>query len=160
MCGPRGLQGEPDHLFHNNGDGTFTDVSEKAGVSDQRHYYGFTSTLSISTTMARSILVVANDSSPNYLYLNKGDGTFEDASFYSGFALNQAGRETASMGLAVGDYRNNGMVDMYTTTFSDDYKTLYETRATATSSRSRPEGIAEVHLSLPKLGHGIHRLRQ
>ena len=64
-------------------------------------------------------LPVTDDSSPNYLYLNKGDGTFEDASFYSGFVLNQDARETACMGLAVGDYTNNGRLDLYTTTFSD-----------------------------------------
>jgi enediyne biosynthesis protein E4 len=125
MCGPRGLQGEPDHLFHNNGDGTFTDVSEKAGVSDKRRYYGFSSTFVDINNDGKVDLVVTDDSSPNYLYINKGDGTFEDTSFYSGFALNQDARETASMGLAVGDYTNNGRLDLYTTTFSDDYKTLY-----------------------------------
>jgi len=125
MCGPRGLQGEPDHLFHNNGNGTFTDVSEKAGVSDKRHYYGFSSTFVDIDNDNKVDLLVTDDSSPNYLYLNKGDGTFQDASFYSGFALNQDARETASMGLAVGDYMNNGRLDLYTTTFSDDYKTLY-----------------------------------
>jgi hypothetical protein len=127
-CGPRGLEGEPDHLFHNNGDGTFTDVSEKAGVSDPHHYFGFSSTFVGVNDDGKVDLVVANDSSSNFLYLNNGDGTFEDASYYSGFALNQTGRETASMGLAVGDYKNTGMVDMYTTTISDDYKTLYENR--------------------------------
>ncbi len=125
MCGPRGLQGEPDHLFHNNGDGTFTDVSEKAGVSDKRRYYGFSSTFVDIDNDGKVDLLVTDDSSPNYLYLNKGDGTFQDASFYSGFALNQDARETASMGLAVGDYANTGRLDLYTTTFSDDYKTLY-----------------------------------
>ena len=125
MCGPRGLPGEPDHLFHNNGDGTFTDVSEKAGVSDKRKYYGFSSTFVDVDNDGKVDLVVTDDSSPNYLYINKGDGTFTDASFYSGFALNQDARETASMGLAVGDYANNGRLDLYTTTFSDDYKTLY-----------------------------------
>src|SRR6202789_3472491 len=103
MCGPRGLQGEPDHLFHNNGDGTFTDVSEKAGVSDKRRYYGFSSTFVDIDNDGKVDLIVTDDSSPNYLYLNKGDGTFQDASFYSGFALNQDARETASMGLAGGD---------------------------------------------------------
>jgi hypothetical protein len=125
LCGPRGLPGEADHLFHNNGDGTFTDVSEKAGVSDKRRYYGFSSTFVDIDDDGKVDLIVTDDSSPNYLYLNKGDGTFQDASFYSGFALNQDARETASMGLAVGDYRNNGKLDLYTTTFSDDYKTLY-----------------------------------
>ena len=125
MCGPRGLPGEPDHLFHNNGDGTFTDVSVKAGVDDKRHYYGFSSTFVDIDNDGKVDLVVTDDSSPNYLYLNKGDGTFEDSSFFSGFAMNQDARETASMGLAVGDYMNNGRLDLYTTTFSDDYKTLF-----------------------------------
>jgi hypothetical protein len=125
MCGPRGLPGEPDHLFHNNGDGNFTDVSEKAGVSDKHRYYGFSSTFVDIDNDGKVDLVVTDDSSPNYLYTNKGDGTFQDSSFYSGFALNQDARETASMGLAVGDYMNNGRLDLYTTTFSDDYKTLY-----------------------------------
>src|SRR5271163_1325568 len=145
MCGPRGLQGEPDHLFHNNGDGTFTDVSEKAGVSDKRHYYGFSSTFVDVNNDGKVDLIVADDSTPNYLYINKGDGTFEDASFYSGFALNQAARETASMGLAVGDYLNNGLVDLYTTTFSDDYKTLFRNEGDGNFSEITPQmGIAQV----------------
>jgi hypothetical protein len=145
MCGPRGLQGEPDHLFHNNGDGTFTDVSEKAGVSDKHHYYGFSSTFVDVNNDGKVDLIVADDSTPNYLYINKGDGTFEDASFYSGFALNQAARETASMGLAVGDYLNNGLVDLYTTTFSDDYKTLFRNEGDGNFAEITPQmGIAEV----------------
>jgi hypothetical protein len=144
-CGPRGLEGEPDHLFHNNGDGSFTDVSEKAGVSDPQHYYGFSSTFVDVNNDGKVDLIVANDSSSNYLYINKGDGTFEDASYYSGFALNRSGRETASMGLAVGDYRNTGQVGLYTGTFSDDYNTLFENDGggnfTEVTSRA---GIAEI----------------
>jgi hypothetical protein len=144
MCGPRGLQGEPDHLFHNNGDGTFTDVSEKAGVSDKRRYYGFSSTFVDINDDGKVDLLVTDDSSPNYMYINKGDGTFQDASFYSGFALNQDARETASMGLAVGDYTNNGRLDLYTTTFSDDYKTLYRNDGDANFVDITPQmGIAE-----------------
>ncbi len=145
MCGPRGLQGEPDHLFHNNGDGTFTDVSEKAGVSDKRRYYGFSSTFVDIDDDGKVDLLVTDDSSPNYLYINKGDGTFQDSSFYSGFALNQDARETASMGLAVGDYGNNGKLDLYTTTFSDDYKTLYRNVGDGNFVDITPQmGIAEV----------------
>ena len=69
--------------------------------------------------------MVANDSTPNYLYRNKGDGTFEDVSFESGYAVNRDGRETASMGIAVGDDRNIGRLDIVNTDFSDDYKVLY-----------------------------------
>ncbi len=126
MCGPKGLQGEPDHLFHNNGDGTFTDTSQKAGVSDNKgKYYGLASLFVDVNNDGKPDLLVADDSTPNYLYLNKGDGTFEDASFASGYALNESGRETASMGIAAGDMLHNGLVDVFNTTFSDDYKPLY-----------------------------------
>jgi hypothetical protein len=134
-----------NRLYHNNHDGTFTDVSEKAGVSDKNHYYGFSSTFVDVNDDGKVDLIVADDSTPNYLYINKGNGTFEDASFYSGFALNQDARETASMGLGVGDYLNNGRVDLYTTTFSDDYKTLFRNEGDGNFSEITPEvGIAEV----------------
>jgi hypothetical protein len=152
-CGPRGLDGEPDHLFHNNGDGTFTDVSVKAGVSDPHHFYGFSSTFVDVNNDGKVDLLVANDSSSNYLYINNGDGTFDDQSYSSGFALNQSGRETASMGLAVGDYKNTGMVDLYTTTFSDDYNTLFENKGDANFSEiTSRAGIAEI--TYPFLGWG------
>jgi hypothetical protein len=124
-CGPRGLKGEPDHLFHNNGDGTFTDVSEKAGVADKAGYYGLGAVFVDINNDGKPDLLVGDDSTPNYLYINKGDGTFEDDSYASGFAVNGAGQETASMGIAVGDYQNNGMLDVFDTTFSDNYKPLY-----------------------------------
>ena len=153
MCGPRGLPGEPDHLFHNNGDGTFTDVSVKAGVEDKHRYYGFSSTFVDMNNDGKVDLVVTDDSSPNYLYLNKGNGTFEDASFYSGFALNQDGRETAGMGIAVGDSANNGRLDLYTTTFSDDYKALYRNQGNSNFVDVTPQmGMAEP--TYPFLGWG------
>ena len=142
-CGPRGLKGEPDHLFHNNGDGTFSDVSVKAGVSDPKNYYGFTSVFVDVDNDGKVDLLVSNDSTPNYLYINRGDGTFKDASFLSGFGLNQDGRETAAMGLAVGDFQNSGLLDLYTGTFSDDYKPLYRNEGKGNFSEISPEmGIA------------------
>ena len=154
MCGPRGLPGEPDHLFHNNGDGTFTDVSEKAGVSDPGHYYGFTAIFVDVNNDGKPDLLVANDSNPNYLYLNKGDGTFEDRSYVSGFALNNDGREIASMGLGVGDYMNNGLVDLVVTDFSDDYKTLYHNDGDASFTEVGSEaGIAQI--PVPFVGWGV-----
>jgi hypothetical protein len=125
FCGPVGLLGESDHLFHNNGDGTFTDVSVKAGVADREGRYGFASVFVDLDDDGWLDLVVANDSTPNYLYRNRGDGTFEDVSYLSGLAVNEEGRAQASMGIGVGDYNRDGKLDLFITTFSDDYKTLY-----------------------------------
>jgi len=125
MCGPRGLQGDHDHLFHNNGDGTFTDVSEKAGVSDKQKLYGLGVLFVDVNNDGRPDVLVANDSTPNYFYINKGDGTFDDQSYLSGFALNGDGREVSNMGLAAGDYENNGHLDLVSTDFSDDYDLVF-----------------------------------
>jgi hypothetical protein len=152
-CGPRGLPGESDHLFHNNGDGTFTDVSEKAGVNDKPGYYGLSSVFIDVNNDGKVDLLVANDSTPNYLYINKGDGTLEDQSYPSGYALNKEGRETASMGIGVGDYRNNGQLDIFNTTFSDDYKVLYRNDGDANfTDVSDATHIAD--LTIPFLGWG------
>ena len=104
-------------------------------------------------------LLVANDSNPNYLYINKGDGTFEDQSYVSGFALNKDGREIASMGLAVGDYLNNGLVDLLVTDFSDDYKALYRNDGDASFTEVASEaGIAQIPVPFVGWGDGIARL--
>jgi hypothetical protein len=126
MCGPRGLAGAGDHLFHNNGDGTFTDVSQKAGVSDPHNFFGLGAAFVDVNNDGKVDLVVANDSTPNFLYINKGDGTFDDQSFSSGFALNGEGREVSNMGLAIGDYENKGNVSIASSVFSDDYKILFQ----------------------------------
>jgi enediyne biosynthesis protein E4 len=125
-CGPRGLQGASDHLFHNNGDGTFTDVSERAGVADPQLFFGFGGLFVDVNGDGRPDLLVANDSTPNYLYINQGDGTFKEEGVARGFAYNKGGREVASMGLAAGDYLNSGSMDLAITNFSDDYKLVFE----------------------------------
>jgi len=156
MCGPRGLPGEPDHLFHNNGDGTFTDVSAQAGVSDPDRFYGFTAIFVDVNNDGKVDLLVANDSERNYLYVNKGNGTFDDQSYISGFAFNFDGREIASMGLAVGDYMNNGRVDVLDTDFSDDYKALYRNDGNASfTDVSRESGIAQAAVPFVGWGDGI-----
>ena len=133
-----------DKLFRNNHDGTFTDVSVKAGVQDEHAFYGLASLFIDLNGDGRPDLLVADDSTPNYLYLNKGNGTFEDTSFASGYALNESGRETASMGIAAGDYAHNGLIDLYNTTFSDDYKPLYRNDGDANfTDISYQAGIAE-----------------
>ena len=153
MCGPRGLEGEHDHLFHNNGDGTFTDVSQKARVSDPSGYYGFSAVFADLNNDGKADLAVTDDSTPNYLYINKGNGTFEDESYASGFALNADGREAANMGLAVGDYNDDGWLDLSTTDFSDDYKLLFRGDGDANfTDVSYQVGIAEA--TIPFLGWG------
>ena len=152
-CGPRGLQGEPDHLFHNNGDGTFTDTTVKAGIEDKDRYYGFTAIFVSLNGNGKPDLVVGNDSEPNFLYINKGDGTFDDQSYVSGFALNKDGREIASMGIAAGDYENNGLIDFFVTDFGDDYKVLYHNDGDASfTDVSYKAGIAQT--TIPFVGWG------
>jgi len=154
MCGPKNIQGEPDHLFHNNGDGTFTEVSAKAGVSDEvNRYYGFTPVFVDVNNDGKVDLVVADDSTLSYLYINRGNGTFEDASYASGFGLNEDGHEVAAMGMAVGDYLNNGLVDFAISDFSDEAKLLFRDDGnTSFTEMSMRSGIGKV--SMPFLGWG------
>jgi len=156
MCGPRGLKGEHDHLFHNNGDGTFTDVSKKLGVDDPNGYYGLGALFVDVNGDGKPDLLVANDSTPNYLYMNKGDGTFEDQSYESGFALNADGREAANMGLAVGDYENNGHLAVVSTTFADDYNILFQNDGKGLfTDVSYQAGIAESSIPFVSFGDGF-----
>jgi hypothetical protein len=157
MCGPRGLKGAPDHLFHNNGDGTFKEVSAQAGVADPRGFYGFGVAFFDFDDDNRLDLFVANDSTPNYLYRNRGDGTFEDVSLASGAALTEAGLEQAHMGVAVGDYDRDGRDDLHVTNFADDHNALYHYDGGGSfSDVSYPSGVA--HPSIPFLGWGTHFL--
>ncbi len=125
MCGPRGLPGEGDTLYRQKPDGSFEDVSIKAGVNDPQKYYGFTAAFVHVDDDKLLDLIVVNDSTPKQLYMNKGDGTFEEVGYPSGVALNENGREQAGMGLAIGDYDNDGRVDFHITNFSDDSNVLY-----------------------------------
>ena len=98
QCGPRGLPGAGDSLYHNNGDGTFTDVSKKAGVSDPNGYYGMGVICSDFDEDGLVDIFVANDSTPNFLYHNNGDGTFKEIGFTSGTAVNESGKRAGLHG--------------------------------------------------------------
>jgi len=124
-CGPRGLKGAGDVLYRNNGDGTFTDVSQAAGVADDKGYYGLGAVWGDYDNDGKPDLFVANDSTPNYLYHNNGDGTFTDVAVQAGVAYSEDGREQAGMGVDFEDYDNDGWLDIVVTNFSDDYNTIY-----------------------------------
>ncbi len=156
MCGPRGLPGEHDHLFHNNGDGTFTDVSKQLGVDDPNGYYGLGALFADVNNDGKPDLLVANDSTPNFLYINKGDGTFDNQSDISGYALNGDGREVANMGIAAGDYLNNGHLDIVNTDFSNDYNVLFQNDGTgAFTDVSYLAGIAASSIPFVSFGDGF-----
>lgn len=156
MCGPRGLTGGSNHLFRNSGDGTFTDVSRKLGLDGPDHYYGLDALFADLNNDGKPDLMVANDSTPNYLYINKGNGTFTDQSYQSGFALNGDGREAANMGLAVGDYENDGHLSVVSTTFSDDYPILFRNDGKgAFTDVSYQSGIADSSMPFVKFGDGF-----
>jgi hypothetical protein len=125
QCGPRGLRGSGDSLFHNKGDGTFTDISKKAGVSDPNGYFGMGVICSDFDDDGLIDIFVADDSTPNLLYHNNGAGTFKEIGFVSGTALSENGAEQGSMGVTVGDYDHDGRFDIFVTNFVDDYDTLY-----------------------------------
>ena len=125
QCGPRGLKGAGDSLFHNNGDGTFTDVSKAAGVDDPSGYYGLSVIFSDFNNTGRPDIYVANDSAAKFLYKNLGNGKFQEIGLESGTAVSEDGTEQASMGIAVGDYSHTGRPSLFVTNFSDEYSDLY-----------------------------------
>ena len=157
MCGPRGLKGAKDSLFHQKPDGSFEEVGDKAGVTDEGKYYGFTSVFVDVNDDSYLDLLVVNDSTPKQLYINKGNGTFEESGYPSGIALNENGREQAGMGLAVGDYDNDGRVDFHITNFSDDSNVLYHNDGDANfTDVSFQAGLGET--TIPFLGWGTEFL--
>jgi len=125
QCGPRGLKGLPDSLYHNNGDGTFTDISKKAGVDDPERRFGLTAVWSDFNSDGDLDLFVTNDSQANYLYQGDGKGKFEDVALTSGVAANEDGLEQANMGVAVGDFLHTGRMSILVSHFDIEYATLY-----------------------------------
>ncbi len=125
QCGPRGLKGKGDTLWHNNGNGTFTEVAKQAGVDDAKRFFGLGALWSDFDNDGLVDLLVANDGEPNYLYHNLGGGRFQEIAGEAGVALSEDGVEQANMGLAVADYMRNGNMSIAVSHFSDEYMELY-----------------------------------
>ena len=152
MCGPRDLVGEPDALYRNNGDGTFTDVTRATGIVDPGHY-GFGVIFSDLDGDSWPDIFVANDSVPNLLFRNNRDGTFSETGLASGLALNGDGKPQAGMGADAADYDGDGRLDVFVTNFSQDYNTLYRNSAEGFFlDVSHETGVATP--SIPYLGWG------
>jgi hypothetical protein len=152
QCGPRGLPGETDLLFRNRGDGTFEDVSEKAGVHDPRAYFGLGVAWFDADADGWPDLYVANDSTASFLYRNQRDGTFKEIGFPMGVAVSEDGAEQGGMGVAVGDYDRSGRFSLFKTNFAEEYNNLYRndgTHFTDASFRSKTAAS-----SLPYVGWG------
>ncbi len=134
MCGPRGLPGDTNILYHNNGDGTFTDVSEKAGILKPGPRYSITGVSYDFDNDGWPDIYVAVDSEPSILFKNNHDGTFTDIAVMSGCAYNDDGHEQAGMGIGVADYDCDGWLDIFKTNFADDTSNLYHNNGDGTFS--------------------------
>jgi hypothetical protein len=152
LCGPRPLPGESDVLYHNNGDGTFADVTRAAGIQDPG-YYGLGVIFFDFDKDGWPDIYVANDSTPNFLFRNNHDGTFSEIAIPAGVAFSEDGHGQAGMGVDVGDYDNDGHFDIFVTNFSHDTSTLYQNNGdgvfNVVTSRA---GLA--HTTFPYLGWG------
>jgi enediyne biosynthesis protein E4 len=135
QCGPWGMQGESDLLFHNRGDGTFEEVAKKAGVDDPHRNYGMGVVWGDLDNDGWPDLYVADDAGPNYLYRNRHDGTFEEVGLLEGADLSGDGQELGSMGVDLGDYLHSGRLSVFVTEFVDQSDTLY---------RNNGDGFADV----------------
>ncbi len=155
-CGPRGLAGSRDRLYHNNGDGTFTDVTEKMNIDPGAHY-GLGVIWADYDGDGWPDIYVANDSSPSLLYHNNQGKSFTEVALAAGVALSSDGREQAGMGVDFGDYDNDSWPDLVKTNFSDDANNLYRNNGDGTfDDRAGVAGLAAV--SIPFLGFGVRFL--
>ncbi|HUS10474.1 MAG TPA: CRTAC1 family protein [Pyrinomonadaceae bacterium] len=125
-CGPKGLPTDTNLLYRNNGDGTFTDVSELSGIAKVQGRYSMTATTTDFNNDGWTDIYVACDSTASTLYRNNRDGTFTDVAVEAGCAYNEDGQAQAGMGVATGDYNGDGLIDIFKTHFSDDLPALYK----------------------------------
>jgi len=156
QCGPWGMVGETDLLYHNRGDGTFEEVSQKAGVHDSNAYYGLGVVWGDYDNDGWPDLYVANDTGPNYLYHNNHNGTFTDVGMLSGAALSAEGDAEGSMGVDFGDYDHDGRLDIFVTNFMDQGDSLYHNLgATGFDDVSWKAGVATASYPYVKWGTGF-----
>lgn len=156
QCGPRGLKGSPDNLYHNTGNGTFSDVSKQAGVDDSQHEFGLTSIWTDFNNDGKLDLFVTNDGQPNYLYRNNDNGTFTDIGYQSGVAVSEDGNDQANMGIAVGDYLHTGCFSLLISHFNNEYAALYRNDGNMTfTDTSDISGIAEATRNYVGWGDGF-----
>jgi len=154
MCGPRGLPAGHNLLFHNDGSGKFSDVSQRSGIGKPTGCYGFTASASDFDGDGYPDLYVACDSTPSLLYHNQRNGTFTEIGVQSGVALNEDGQEQAGMGVAVADYDEDGSPDILKTNFSEDAPNLYHNNGDGTFDDQVYQSGLGVHTEY--LGWGIH----
>ena len=144
-CGPRGLKPGVNYLFHNNGDGTFTDVSESSGIRKTEGHYSLGVLTFDYDNDSWPDLYVACDSAASILYHNLRNGTFQDMGLSSGTAFNEDGEPQAGMGVAAADYNHDGFLDILKTNFSDDSPNLYRNNGDGTfSDRVFEAGLGRV----------------
>ena len=153
QCGPLGMVGDSDILYRNNRDGTFSDLSEKAGVSDVPPSYGLGAIWTDYDNDGDLDLYVANDQMANFLFRNLGDGTFEETGLFAGAAFSDDGTAQGSMGVDFGDYDRDGLLDIYITHFSDDYNTLFRNLGQG-RFRDMTRGAGLTFSSWPMVGWG------
>jgi enediyne biosynthesis protein E4 len=154
-CGPRGAPGLSDFLYHNEGNGKFREVSADVGVRDTDRAYGMAVTWLDFDNDGWPDIFVANDSMPNYLFRNKRNGSFEEVGFEVGCAVSADGRSQSSMGVAVGDYDNDGWLDLLVTNFSEDYSTLYHNSGGRFEDVTYEAGLGTASYNQLKWGTGL-----
>ena len=153
QCGPWGMEGETDLLYRNRGDGTFEEVSKKAGVNDPDRYYGLGATWGDYDNDGWPDLFVADDATPNHLYHNNHDGTFTDDAMVGGIAMNSEGQALGSMGVTWGDYDHSGRLSMFISEFADQPNTLYRNEGSrGFEDVAMPSRLGQA--SLPLVGWG------
>ncbi len=152
-CGPPGLPGGKNILYHNNGNGTFSDVSQKSGIWNTAGTYGLSVAASDLDNDGWPDIYVANDSSTATLYQNQKDGTFKDIAIEAGAALSPEGKPQAGMGVSIGDYNRDGNLDVVKTNFAGDTDSLYTNLGDATfEDRTYPSGLG---VNTRLLGWGV-----